>query len=300
MSDEVLIGSHIGMSGPNYFLDTVKKALSFGETTFMFYSGAPQNSIRTPVEKCKIVEGQEILKNSQINIDKIIVHAPYIINLANTVDINKFNFSVEILINELKRTFSFGAKVLVLHPGSYGIGDEKESLLQIAKGLDIALEQDKTDVTIALETMSGRGHELGKNFDELAFIINNSTHKERLGVCLDTCHINDSGYEVSKEEEIIEQFDQIIGLRRLKVIHMNDSKNEIGSHKDRHENIGFGKIGFDALIKYVFDPKLKNIPKILETPYIGEFSPYKDEILMIKSKEFDRLLKEKIINSHLH
>lgn len=278
----VLLGSHISMCAPDYFLGTVKEALSYGENTFMFYTGAPQNSIRVPLEKCKIIEGQKLLKENNIDIDKIVVHAPYIINLGNSIDENKFELAKKVLKTELNRTYAFGCKLLVLHPGLHIGQGEEVGLKKIIKGLNEVLKEDTTDVTICLETMAGKGSELGKTFDEITYIINNSQFKNRLGVCLDTCHINDAGYNVENIDEVLDLFDKKIGLNRLKVIHLNDSKNIKGSHKDRHENIGKGTIGLNTLKKYVFNEKLIDVPKILETPYINGLPPYKDEIKLLK------------------
>jgi len=281
--DNVLLGSHLSFCAPNYFLGTVKEALKYGENTFMFYTGAPQNSLRVPLEKCFIKEGQALLKDNRIDIKKIVVHAPYIINLGNSIDNYKFELAKKVLLNELKRTYAFGCKLLVLHPGLHvGEGVEK-GIKQIVKGLDEVLSIDGTDVIVCLETMAGKGSEIGKNFEEIAKIINNSRFKNRLGVCLDTCHINDAGYDVEDIDDILSEFDKEIGLNKLMVIHLNDSKNNRGSHKDRHENIGKGTIGLKILQKYVFDKRLKDIPKILETPYINGEPPYKDEIKLLKS-----------------
>lgn len=289
--DDVLIGSHINMCSPNYFEETALKAIEYGENTFMFYTGAPQNSIRVPLDKCHIEEGKKLLLKNKINLNKIVVHAPYIINLAN-IDAKKHEFSVNLLINELKRTEAFGANILVLHPGATLGLDYNESLNALVSGLDEAIEKANNNVKIALETMSGKGSEIGKNFDELASIINKSRFGDRLGVCFDTCHVNDSGYDLSNINFILDEFDKKIGLKKLLVIHLNDSKNPINSHKDRHENIGFGTLGFDVLLQYVYEPKLISIPKILETPFINGFAPYKSEIKMIRSKKFNPLLKE--------
>lgn len=291
--DKILLGSHIGMGGPDYFLETCKTAVRWGENTFMFYTGAPQNSIRTPLSQCKIKEGLEFLKTTDIDISTVIVHAPYIINLANTIDEDKFEFAINILVSELKRTFEFGPKTLVLHPGSAVGGDYQQGLDKIVEGLNKAFEKDHTDVIVALETMAGKGHETCSKFDDLAYIISHCKYPERLGVCLDTCHINDAGFDLNKIEDILDEFDSKIGLDRLKVIHLNDSKNPISSHKDRHENIGFGTIGFDNLLKFVYHEKLASVPKILETPYVDKFPPYKLEIEMIRNKKINpNLLKE--------
>ena len=282
MQNKMWLGSHVGMAAPDYYLGTVKEAISYGSTTFMFYTGAPQNSARTPISSLKIKEGRELLKNLGFDEAKLVVHAPYIINLANTIKPESFEFSTQFLVKELFRTASFGIRLLVLHPGSAVGGDEKEGLNQVVKGLDLALEEDKSDVIVCLETMAGKGKEVGKTFEEIAYIINNCKYKNRLGVCLDTCHINDAGYEVGDVDGILDEFDKTIGLDRLKVIHLNDSKNEKGSHKDRHENIGYGTIGFDVLLKWVHSERIKDVPKILETPWPSkDKAPYKEEISML-------------------
>ncbi len=287
MSQEILIGSHIGMSGPGYFEETVKTAIEYGENTFMFYTGAPQNSKRVPIEKCKINEGIELINRSNIDLSKVVVHAPYIINLAN-IDPEKHDFSVKLLVEELKRTSKFGCNILVLHPGSTLGLDYDASINALISGLNEALELANNDVIIALETMAGKGNEIGKTFEEIQNIINKCKFSSKLGVCFDTCHVNDAGYDLNNIDLLLNKFDQTIGLSKLKVIHLNDSKNGKGSHKDRHTNIGFGTIGFETLLKYVFDERLVNIPKILETPFVDGFAPYKNEIAMIKSKKFDK------------
>ena len=288
MEKDILIGSHVSMSGPKYYLGSVQEALSYEANVLMIYTGAPQNSTRTPLEKCKIEEGISLAKQNNMAIDKFICHAPYIINLANP-DPEKQKFSQDILINEIKRTAGFKIKYLVLHPGLHvGIGDDA-GLKNIIEGLNIVLKStENEDVIICIETMAGKGSELGITFEQVNEIIKGCNVSNRLGVCLDTCHINDAGYDVSNIDEVLSKFDSIIGLDRLKVIHLNDSKNLRGARKDRHENIGFGTIGFDNLLKYVFDERLKDVPKILETPYFNKKPPYKDEIKMLKEKKFNK------------
>ncbi len=287
MNQEIYLGSHLSMAAPNFFEDTVRLALDYKENTFMFYTGAPQNSKRVSIEKCKINEGMELIKNSNINLSKVVVHAPYIINLANT-NPEKHKFSVDLLVQELKRTHDFGCEILVLHPGSTLGNDYDLAMDSLISGLDKALEIANNNVKIALETMAGKGYEIGKTFEELANIIKKSKFSNKLGVCFDTCHVNDAGYNLKEIDQLLEKFDNLIGLEKMLVIHLNDSKNLIGTHKDRHENIGFGTIGFDTLISYVYHEKLISIPKILETPYINGFAPYKKEINMIRSKKFDK------------
>ena len=284
----LLIGSHCRMAGPLYFLGSVIEAISYQANTLMFYTGAPQNNNRTPISKCKIEEALEMMKNNGILPENTICHAPYLINLGNITNFCTFNFSLDMLVNEIERCYAFGCKVLVLHPGSSLGQDRLECLDKLISGLNAAIERTKsTDVVIAIETMAGKGNELGKDFDEIGYVIRNITNKNRIGVCLDTCHIHDAGYDLEDFDGILAAFDKRIGLNYLKVIHLNDSKNEKGAHKDRHENLGFGHIGFDKLMKVVYHPLLNNIPKILESPYIKDKPPYKEEIKMIKEQKFD-------------
>lgn len=283
---KLYIGSHVSMSGPDYYLGSVKEALSYNSTTFMFYTGAPQNSYRLPVERLKIDEGRSLLKEHGIEEDKIIVHAPYIINIANQLNESLYEISKKNLINELQRVKAFGCSMLVLHPGAHvGTGVEN-GLDSIVKALDEIFEKDGTDVKIALETMSGKGTEMGTTFEQLAHIINHVKKPERVGVCLDTCHISDDGMAITEFDSIIESFDKIIGLNKLLCMHINDSKNPVGAHKDRHENLGYGEIGFEALNYVVHHPKLVDIPKVLETPYVNGEPPYKIEIEMLRKEKF--------------
>ena len=295
------IGSHVGMSGPDYFLGSVKEALSYNANTFMFYTGAPQNTIRTPLDKLKIQEALQLAKENNINFENVVVHAPYLINLGN-LNKEKSEFSYNILVNEINRTSAMGCRYLVLHPGASMDYDRNESLLQISSLIDKALSTNPY-VTILIESMAGKGSEVGKTFEEVSYIINNITLKNQIGVCLDTCHINDGGYDLKDLDNLLNEFDRIIGLSYLKVCHINDSKNEIGAHKDRHENFGYGKIGFDTLINFIYHPLLKDKIFILETPYIKidekskiSFPPYKFEIKSIIDKKFNENLKEDVIN----
>lgn len=284
------IGSHVSMSGKKMLLGSSEEAVSYGANTFMVYTGAPQNTVRKPIENLMIKEAIEHM--SANGIEEIIVHAPYIINLGNSDKIETFELAVNFLREEIKRTEALQrAKQIVLHPGAHvGAGEEK-GIKQIIKGLNEVITKEQ-NVQIALETMAGKGSECGKTFEELSEIINGVIYNEKLSVCLDTCHINDAGYDVVNNfDGILKEFDRIIGLNRLKVIHLNDSKNPLGAKKDRHENIGAGYIGFDALCYVVHHELLKDIPKILETPYMeldnGEkVAPYKHEIEMLKKKEY--------------
>lgn len=294
----LIIGSHVSYKNDTGLLGSVKEALSYGANTFMFYTGAPQNTRRGTINDSLTYEAYKLMKENNIALENIIVHAPYIINLCND---NNFDFSVSFLKQEVIRCEELGMTKLVLHPGS-SVGLEREhAISNIIKGLNIVLD-DNHNVTICLETMAGKGTEVGKSFEELKFIIDNIKNKSKIGVCLDTCHINDAGYKVSNFNNVLDEFDKIIGLDYLKCIHINDSKNVIGAHKDRHENIGFGTIGFDNLINVIYNKRIETIPKILETPYIGEtdedkkriYPPYKFEIEMIRKKEYDPELLNKI------
>lgn len=293
------IGSHVSMSGKKMLLASSEEAVSYGANTFMIYTGAPQNTRRKNIEDLNIEAGQAHMKEN--GIDEIIVHAPYIINIGNTTNPDTFELGVNFLRSEIERTNALGAKQIVLHPGAHVGAGADEGIKKIIEGLNEVLEQNH-EVQIALETMAGKGTECGRSFDELAKIIDGVTHNQHLSICLDTCHIHDAGYDiVGNLDGVLQEFDSIIGLDRLKVLHINDSKNPMGARKDRHENIGFGHIGFDALNKVIHHPSLTSIPKILETPYVGEDKknkkpPYKFEINMFKEQTFDAGVLEKILN----
>ena len=283
----LIIGSHVSFNSDTQLLGSVKEAIGYGSNAFMFYTGAPQNTRRGIIKDELTYEAYQLMKENGIELENVICHAPYIVNLCND---EKFEFSVDFLKHEMERCEQLGITKVVLHPGSSVGLERNHAISNIIKGLNMILG-DGYKVTICLETMAGKGTEVGKTFEELAYIIENIEEKSRIGVCLDTCHINDAGYEVGDIDKVLEEFDKVIGGEYLKCIHINDSKNEKGAHKDRHENIGFGYIGFDKLIKVIYHEKLKDIPKILETPYINrEYPPYKQEIEMIKSKDFNENL----------
>lgn len=297
----MLLGSHVSMSGKKMLLGSAEEAESYHATTFMIYTGAPQNTRRKPVEEMNIEAGQKYM--DEHNLSNIVVHAPYIINLGNTIKQENFGFATAFLRQEIERAHALGAKQITLHPGAHVGAGVDAGLQQIIKGLDEVLWAEQVP-QIALETMAGKGTELGRTFEELATIIDGVKLNEKLSVTMDTCHINDAGYDVTNDfDGILEEFDKIIGLDRLKVVHVNDSKNPRGSHKDRHANIGFGTIGFDALNNVVHHEKLKDLPKILETPYVGDDkktskAPYKYEIAMLKAQKFDPDLLGKIEAQH--
>ena len=278
--NNLIIGSHVGFNKKEQLLGSVKEALSYNSTTFMFYTGAPQNTIRIKIDETLTKQALDLMEQNNINKNDVIIHAPYIINLANEKNID---FGINFLKEEIKRVEQLGFDKIVLHPGSHvGLGTDK-ALKNITNCLNEVLKN--TNVKILLETMAGKGTEVGINFNEISQIINGIENKNNIGVCLDTCHINDAGYDINNFDEILQEFDKIIGLDKLLCIHVNDSKNEKGSHKDRHENIGYGTIGFENLLKVIYNEKLKDVPKILETPYIKDetksYPPYKFEIEMI-------------------
>ena len=289
----LLIGNHVGFTKDSQLLGSLKEALLYGANTFMFYTGAPQNTRRYPIMDGFTIEALNIMKKEKIDYSKVIVHAPYIVNLANDKDPDKFMFAVNFLQEELERCSLLGIKNVVLHPGSHvGLGIEN-GINNIAKGLNMIL--GNTDVTVLLETMAGKGTEVGSKLEEIKKIIDLVEDKKHIGVCLDTCHLSDAGYDIVNFDKFLDLFDELIGIDKIKCVHINDSKNEVGSHKDRHENIVYVKIGFDTLINIIYNNRLKNIPKILETPYVDKkYPPYKYEIEMIKNKKFDEKLLEKI------
>lgn len=297
----VLLGSHVSMKAPDFYLGSAKEALSYGANTFMIYTGAPQNTRRRPIEKMKVPEALAFMKEEQINVSDIVIHAPYIVNLGNTKKQPTFDFGVQFLKAEVARAEAMEATQMTLHPGAHvGAGAEK-GIAQIAAGLNQVLTPDQT-VQIALETMAGKGTEIGRSFEELKAIIDQVELKDKLSVTLDTCHVHDAGYNIVDDfDGVLEEFDRIIGLEYLKVIHVNDSKNIRGAKKDRHANIGLGEIGFEALNRIVHHEKLKHLPKILETPFVGEDKnnkkpPYKYEIEMLRSQTFNPNLIEDIMN----
>ncbi|MFC4320801.1 deoxyribonuclease IV [Litchfieldia salsa] len=293
------IGSHVSMSGKNMLLAASEEAVGYGSNTFMIYTGAPQNTRRKKIEDLNIEAGQAHM--SANGIVDIVVHAPYIINIGNTTNPSTFELGVRFLQSEIERTDALGARQIVLHPGAHVGAGAECGINKIIEGLNEVITKDQ-NVQIALETMAGKGSECGSSFEELARIIDGVTHNEKMSICFDTCHTHDAGYNIVEDfDGVLEQFDKIIGIDRLKVLHINDSKNERGAKKDRHENIGFGHIGFDALSYIVHHDSLKDVPKILETPYVGDdknskMPPYKFEIEMLTKKQFDPDLLQKIMN----
>lgn len=286
MSD-IKIGSHVGMAGKDMFLNSVKEALSYGANTFMVYTGAPQNTRRKDISELNIPAAWDLMREN--GIEDFVVHAPYIINLANTVKPETYELAVTFLRTELERTIAMGSHVLILHPGSHVDAGVEAGTAQIIKGLNEVLTPD-LDCVIALETMAGKGSEIGRSFEELAAIYDGVKYNDKLRVCFDTCHTHDAGYDVVNDfDGVIAEFDRIIGKDQIAVFHINDSKNVRGAHKDRHENLGKGELGFEALKRVVWHPDFLDVPKILETPWIKNpdnpkdtWAPYKEEIEMLR------------------
>lgn len=294
------IGSHIGMSGKDMLLGSAKEAVSYGANTFMFYTGAPQNTRRKDISELNIDAAWTYMEEHGIH--EVVVHAPYIINLGNAVKPETYELAVNFLRTEIARTEACKSKVLILHPGAH-VGEGTDTgTSQIIKGLNEVLTKD-TNLYIALETMAGKGSEVGRSFEELARIYDGVTFSDKLRVCFDTCHTHDSGYDIIHDfDGVIGEFDRMIGKDQIAVFHINDTKNPVGAKKDRHENIGFGEIGFDALSYIVHHPDFQDVPKILETPYIPSptkakkaYAPYRHEIEMLLENRFDPEMKEKII-----
>ena len=281
---KIKLGCHVGMAGKEMFLASAKEAASYGANVFMLYTGAPQNTRRKDISELNIEAGWEYAR--QHGIEEIVVHAPYIINLANTVKPETYELAVEFLEKEIIRTAAIRSRIMVLHPGSHVNAGVEAGIAQVIKGLNTVLNQNDDDVYIALETMAGKGSEVGRTFEELKAIYDGVDKKDRLRVCFDTCHVNDAGYDlVNHYDEVFAEFDKVIGLDQIAVFHINDSMNPLGAHKDRHANIDKGSIGYETLHRLVHDERFIDVPKILETPWLAEEGsdkktkpPYKEEI----------------------
>ena len=286
----LIIGSHVSFNSKKQLLGSVEEALSYNANTFMIYTGGAQSTARSSINDEFTYEAFKVMLENNINPKNVIVHAPYIVNLANKSDERKYDFYIDFMANELNRVKELGLDKIVLHPGSATTCSREEAILNIVNGINKIYEKT-SDVMILLEYMSGKGNEVGTSILELKNIIDNINDKDRIGVCLDTCHMNDSGIDISKFNEFLNEFDSMIGIDKIKCVHVNDSMNTIGSHKDRHANIGYGTIGFDNLINVIYNERLNGIPFILETPYINRnsndtYPPYKMEIDSIKNKKF--------------
>lgn len=294
------IGSHVSFGNEQLF-GSVKEALSYKANALMFYTGAPQNTLRKEINKDFLEKANVLMKEHDISNDALICHAPYIVNLANRSDASKWDFSINFLKNEINRCEELNVKYIVIHPGS-AVGIERiEGLNNIIDALNLIINKE-TKCMILLETMAGKGNELGANLNEIKYLIDHIILKDLVGVCLDTCHLNDSGINLENFDDYLNEFDELIGIDKIKCIHINDSKNELSSHKDRHANLGFGTIGFDNMINVIYNERLIDVPKILETPYVGknsedknrDYPPYLFEIEMIRNKKYNDHLIEDI------
>ncbi len=296
----LLIGSHVSFRSGDQLVGSVKEAISYGSNTFMFYTGAPQNTKRCEIKEKLTNEALEIMKENGIDIKNVVVHAPYIINLANNENKEKYSFSISFLKEEIKRVEKFGVEKLVLHPGSYTTQNIDTGINNIINALNEIITPDQ-NVKICIETMAGKGTEVCFKLEHVKRILDGVKHGDKLMVCIDTCHLNDAGYDMKKFDEFLKEFDNVIGIEKIGCVHVNDSKNPIGAHKDRHENLGYGTIGFDSLINIIYNEKLQNVPKILETPYVCKeggkdrsYAPYKFEIEEIRNKKFNNNLYKDI------
>lgn len=299
------LGSHVSLGGNDKFLGSIQEAISYGANCLMVYTGAPQNTIRLPLSEMKIPEAWSLMDAHNIAKSDVYVHAPYIVNLANP-DLEKQQYAVRFLTNELVRTAELGAMVMIIHPGNHLLSGSVSGIQLIAQGINEMHRGTKGHQTVvAIESMSGKGSEVGKSFAELKAIIDLVEDKSRIGVCLDSCHLHDAGYDVRENfSQVIADFERMIGLDKCRVFHLNDSKNPQGVARDRHANIGFGQIGFTALHGILTDPKIAHVAKILETPYVPDpvnpkksYPPYKYEIAMLKSGLFQPDLLDVIIAS---
>ena len=286
------IGSHTSFLKDKGLLGVVEESISYNANIFMFYTGSNQSTLRFPINKELTAKAHELMKEHGFDKTKCIVHAPFIINLANNTDPSKYEFYINFLKEELNRCIELDIRNVVLHPGSYTSLDRVTGIKNIANGLNTALK-DIDGVNLLLEYMSGKGTEVGTSIDDLKGIIDllDEEVKKKVFVCLDTCHMNDSGVDLKDIDLFLDEFDLKIGIDKIKCIHINDSYNVVGSHKDRHANLGYGTIGFNKLINVIYNERLDNIPKILETPWINRneknsYAPYKYEIENIRNKKF--------------
>ncbi|MDO1605469.1 deoxyribonuclease IV [Lactobacillus sp. YT155] len=294
------IGSHVGMKSPDMLAGSAKEAHSYDANAMMIFTGAPQNTKRKDVSEMNIPEGEKLI--SEYGINDVIGHAPYIVNLGNTTKPESFGFGVDFMAQEIKRCDALGIQALSFHPGAHVGAGPEAALNQIAKGLNEVLTADQ-NVKIAIETMAGKGTEVGITFEQLATILDQIKLTDKVAITFDTCHTSDAGYNIKDDfDGVLNEFDHIIGIDRIASIHLNDSKNPQGSHKDRHENIGFGEIGFETLNYVAHHPQLEEVPKIMETPYVKKddqdkvgVAPYKAEIAMIRAQKFDPDMKEKLL-----
>ncbi len=282
--NDIIIGSHVSFLKDSELYGSVMESVSYGSNTFMIYTGSNQSAERREIDKELTIKGWNAMKEHGIDINNVIVHAPFIVNLANNKDERKYNFYITFMKNEINRCKELGIHKMVFHPGSRTDLDKEVALNNIVFGIN-SIMNDINDFDLLIEFMSGKGTEVGSSIEDLKYIMGN-INSNNVGICLDTCHINDAGYDISKFDEFLDLFDNSIGINKIKCVHVNDSLNTIGSHKDRHANIGYGTIGFENIINVIYNKRLKGIPMILETPYVNGYAPYKYEIESIRNKKF--------------
>ena len=284
----IRLGAHCSMKSPQYLEGSVKEALEYHANALMVYTGPPQNTKRSPVEALHIDEAKALMGAHGLTMDSMVVHAPYIINLGNSVNPSTYELAVSFLRSEIERVNAIGAKYIVLHPGSHTTGTPQAGIDHIIHGLNTVLHEDD-QCMILLETMAGKGSELGKDIETLRYIRDHVHLKDHIGFCVDTCHMHDGGYDLTNVDQWIDVLDKTLGLENIPVMHINDSKNPLGAHKDRHANIGCGYIGFTTLNTIVHHPRLQHVIKILETPYINGNPPYKEEIKALLESDESKL-----------
>ena len=271
----IYIGAHLSAS--RGFLSMGKQALEIGADTFAFFTRNPRGGKARKLDRSDADALVELMEEHHFG--KIVAHAPYTMNLcSDKPDIRKF--AGDVLTEDMERMEATPGQYYNFHPGSHVGQGADEAIPMIAEALNTAMFEDMT-TTVLLETMAGKGTEVGRNFEEIQRIIESVKLQDRIGVCLDTCHVWDGGYDILDGlDEVLKEFDRIIGVDRLKAVHINDSKNDIGARKDRHECIGLGQIGIDGLQAVVNHPLLQGRPFILETPNTME--GYAKEIALIR------------------
>lgn len=271
----IFIGNHVSVS--KGWLAMGQEEQSLGGNTFAFFTRNPRGGNGKMPEEKDVLALQRFLAENQFG--TLVAHAPYTMNLCSAKEEVR-DFSETVFREDLAKMEMLPGQLFNFHPGSHLKQGCKKAADQIAAVLNRSLSDGQT-TTVLLETMAGKGTEVGKTFEEIQGILNQIEKQDKVGVCLDTCHVWDAGYDIVNDlDGVLQEFDRVIGLDRLKAVHLNDSKNPIGSHKDRHEKIGFGMIGKDALLRVVTHPLLQNRPFILETP--NDEDGYRQEIAMIR------------------
>lgn len=270
------IGCHLSAS--KGFLNMGKTAIELGGNTFQFFTRNPRGGSAKDIDP---EDANALISLMQENsFAKILAHAPYTLNAcAKVPSIREFAYNT--MLDDLKRMEYVPNNMYNFHPGSH-VGQGVETGIELISDLLNSILLESQTTTVLLETMAGKGSEVGSRFEELREIIDRVELKDKMGVCLDTCHVNDAGYDIVNDlDGVLTEFDKVIGLNRLKALHLNDSKNPLGAHKDRHEKIGEGYIGKDAFRRIVNHPVLKDLPMFLETP--NELPGYAEEIKLLKS-----------------